>query len=268
MRSLYLDVYFFLNLLADYLICLSAARLCSVRLRRKRYLAAALLGALFALLPILPGFDCLASPWAIFAAALAMGLIAFGNEQQLLRCILAMLLVSSAFGGALYALTLSIGAPVRLSFSRLLAIFLFCYGILKLLSRFHSRWDGSSKAEIRLRFLGREASFSALIDSGNSVRCPRTGEAVLIASPRALRPLFAEYSVCLEELQPVDLLQALSEVPAFAGKMRLIPFHSIGGSGLLPVFRPESLWINGRKEDGLLVAVSREVSGCGFEAIL
>lgn len=268
MRTLYLDAYFILNLLADYLICLSAARLCSVRLRRKRYLAAALLGAFFALLPILPGFGFLSSLWAAVAAEIAMGLIAFGGERQSLRCILAMLPVSAAFGGTLYALSLALGGAVRLSLPRLLAVFLLCYGLLKLLSRFRSRLDESKKAVVRLRFLGRETSFFALVDSGNSACCPSTGEAVLIASPKALRPLFAEYTVFLEELQPVDLLQALAEVPAFAGKLRLIPFRSLGGSGLLPVFRPERLWVNGKQADDLLVAVSPEAAGCGFEAIL
>ena len=90
----------------------------------------------------------------------------------------------------------------------------------------------------------------------------------MIASPSALRPLFAEYTVLLDELQPVDLLQAMAFIPSFAGRLRLIPFHSLGGSGMLPVFRPEKLWINGVETGNLLVAVSREAKGAGFEAIL
>ncbi|MBR1456591.1 MAG: sigma-E processing peptidase SpoIIGA, partial [Oscillospiraceae bacterium] len=43
MEVIYIDALFFLNLLADYLLCLSTGRICGLYLRRARYLAAALL---------------------------------------------------------------------------------------------------------------------------------------------------------------------------------------------------------------------------------
>jgi hypothetical protein len=52
------------------------------------------------------------------------------------------------------------------------------------------------------------------------------------------------------------------------GKIRLIHFRSLGGSGLVPVFRPERIWIDGREGAELMVAVSPEARGNGFEAIL
>ena len=268
MRVLYIDAYFFFNLLADYLICLSTGRLCSLKLRRRRYLAAALLGAFYALACLPPGPGFLSSLPAKLAAAAAMGALAFGAEARPLRCILAMLLVSCAFGGFLYAVSLALESPVLLSLPRLAAFFLFCYGILKLLSRFRRRWDGAKTASVRLNSFGREAEFSALVDSGNSLRSPETGEGVLIASPAALRPLFSEYSVLLEELEPVELIQAFARLPDYAGKLRLIPYRSLSGGGMLPVFRPQRLLINGVKTDNLLVGISREVRGNGYEAVL
>ena len=62
MKSLYLDLFFFLNLSADYLICLSAGRICSLRLRRMRYLLASLLGAVYAALSVLPALAFLSAP--------------------------------------------------------------------------------------------------------------------------------------------------------------------------------------------------------------
>ena len=58
------------------------------------------------------------------------------------------------------------------------------------------------------------------------------------------------------------------QLPEYAGRLRLIPFRSLGGSGLVPVFRPEQIWIDGQEAGDLLVAVSREARGNGFEAIL
>ena len=154
------------------------------------------------------------------------------------------------------------------SIRMMLAVFLFCYGILKLLLYTQSRWDGQRKAQVRLQFSGREAGFDALVDSGNSLRCPETGVSAMIVSPPALHPIFLDYTVCLEELSPVDLVAALSENPEYAGRLRLIPFRSLGGSGLVPVFRPEHIWIDGKETGDLLVAISREACGNGFEAIL
>ena len=44
MQVIYVDSLFCLSLLTDYLLCLTAGRLCGLVLRRRRYLAAALLG--------------------------------------------------------------------------------------------------------------------------------------------------------------------------------------------------------------------------------
>lgn len=268
MEILYLDAFFFLNLLADYLLCLSAARLCCLRLRRGRYLLAALLGAVYAAAALLPGLGFLASPWGKLAAGLAMGAAAFAGEARLLRCLLALWTVSAAFGGLLYALSLGRSGPPGLSLRQLLSAFFLCYGLLKLLGSFRSRWDGKEKAEIRLSLGGKEVSFPALVDSGNSVRDPDTGAAVLVASPRALRPLFGAMGELLETLEPVELLEIFARLPGCSGRLRLIPYRSLGGSGLLPVFRPDRLWVDGEESRDLLVAISSEARGDGFEAIL
>ena len=60
----------------------------------------------------------------------------------------------------------------------------------------------------------------------------------------------------------------VSVIPALAGRFRLIPYTAVGASGLLPVFRPDGLLVDGREEKELLVAVSPSAAGEGFEGIL
>ena len=62
--------------------------------------------------------------------------------------------------------------------------------------------------------------------------------------------------------------QGAEESALCKGKLRLVPFRSLGGGGLLPVFRPEALWVDGKRREDLLVALSREARGEGFDAIL
>jgi hypothetical protein len=56
-------------------------------------------------------------------SALIMGLIAFGGEKRLLRCVGVFLAVSASFGGAVWALTLHAGDMPRLDIRLLFALF-------------------------------------------------------------------------------------------------------------------------------------------------
>ncbi len=265
MKILYADLYFLLNLLVDYLLCLATGRLLSLPLRRLRFGAAALFGAAYALTLCLPLPPFLAAPPLRLAAGLGMGLIAFGREAHPLPCALCLLAVTAAFGGGLYALSLMAGAPPRLDLRLFAALFFLFYALLRLLSGFSSRHRGAPRAGIRLSHLGRELRFTALVDSGNAARDPLTGLDLLIVSPAALAPLFP---APLPQASPVELMERLSGDPAWRGKLRLAPFHSLGGSGVLPIFRPDGLWIDGKRREDLLVALSPLARGDGFEAIL
>lgn len=268
MEIVYIDVLFFLNLLTDYLLCLAAARLCGLYLKRRRYALAALLGALYAVSCVLPGLGFLASPPGKLAVGILLGWVAFGGEKQLLRCMLALLGVSAGFGGVLYALSLAGGGPEPLSVKNLLIGFPLCYGLLRLFSRFRTRRADSRSAQVELRFLGREARFTALLDSGNALSDPATGAGVLVASPHALRPILREYTPLFSELKPVELMEAAAKLALLRGRFRLIPYRALGGTGLLPAFRPEKLTINERENRELLVAISPQAQGEDFDAIL
>ncbi len=272
MRVIYLDSLFLLNGLADYLLCLSAGRLCGLRLRRGRYLAAALLGAAYAVAVYLPGLGFLSLPAGRLGAGVCIGLLAFGKERQPLRCTGVLLLVGAAFGGALWAVSLAggdgTGGFVPLSLPLLMMSFGLCYALLSLLLRARSLLTERQRVSVRLRFLGREAVFLALRDTGNALSDPLTGRHVLVASPHALRPLFRENAPLFEELPPVELLEALGQLPEFSGRFRLLSCSHLGGESLLPVFRPESLLLDGQPSEDLLVAVSPHAAGDGFEALL
>ena len=111
MEVIYIDSLFFLNLVIDYFLCLAAAQVCSVRLRRGRYALAALFGAAYAAAVYLPHLGFLSAPWAKLISGLIMALIAFGAEERPWRCALVLLGVSAAFGGFIWAIGLAGGYP-------------------------------------------------------------------------------------------------------------------------------------------------------------
>ena len=141
MDVIYLDSLFGLNLLIDYCLVLASARVCGVVLHRWRYALAALIGALYAALMVLPGCGWLANGGMKLALGAAMALIAFGGEAHLVRCTVVFFAVSAAFGGAVYAASMlagvspGSGALVTVS-GRVLALsFAACYAAVSLVFR-------------------------------------------------------------------------------------------------------------------------------------
>ena len=86
MEVLYLDRLIAVNFLIDYCLLLAAGRVCGAHLRRWRFALAALIGAAYAGLGVLPGWAWLLHPAMKIALGCLMALVSFGGEAGLARC--------------------------------------------------------------------------------------------------------------------------------------------------------------------------------------
>ena len=261
MESIYIDLHFLLNLLLDYLICLVSARVCGLRLKRLRYLWAAMLGAGYSVVIWLPGLEYAAHGFFQLVCAFAMGFIAFGSERSPIRCTAVFLGISALFGGAVRAL----GGGVRLEM--LLVSFAVCYGALSLFFRSYASLPDKKRVKVAVELGEKRVEFMALVDTGNSLSDPVTGSDVMIACPHALMDLF-ENEPWITELQPTELIELSALLPELRGRFRLVPYSAVGSRGMLAAFRPDGLWVEGEKKPGLLVALSAAAAGDGFEAVI
>ena len=268
MNYIYIDSLFLLSLFTDYLLCLITGRFCGLYLKRLRYLMAALFGAAYAVCVFLPGLSFLALPVMELVCAGIMGLIAFGGEERLGRCIGVFLALSCTFGGIIWALTLHAGAAPAIDLRLLFVLFSLCYAGLGLISRTKLRKSGRETAQVELMLKERRTAFRALVDSGNCLTDPVSGAAVMIVSPRALLPLFPEHRELLETKDAVELVERSGHTSDFPAKLRLIPYANIGGNGLLPIFRPDEIRVNGKPRQGLAVGISAAASADDFDAII
>lgn len=278
MEVVYIDELFALNFIIDYLITLCSARVCGVYLRRGRYALSALIGALYAVGTVLPGLSLLTRPAAKLACGAVMAAVAFAGEEALLKCVLAFFAVTAAFGGAVWASSLLTGsAPAGaityfpMSLRTLLLSFAVCYAAVSAVFRAALKKSRRRIMTVAAALDGRSAVFRALRDTGNSLCDPVTGGDVLIASPTAAaRLLPPECAPILRRSDPIDVLEGLGAVPGMRGRARLIPYSAVGvSSGLLPVFRPDKLMVDGRELAGALIAVSPTLEGGGeYEAVL
>ena len=230
MRTVYADTLLLWNAAVDYLLLLAAGKLCALPLRRGRMALGALWGGGFALL-------CAVFPavFALWTAKLAAGalvvLIGFGADRRTPRADAAA----------------PVSAPV------LLLSFAICYAAAALVFR----RVGAERREIlhtvRLTRRGRVLELRALEDSGNELRDPLSGDAVLVADAAALSPLFDDPS-----LLGLSAPEALAALEGEQGRgLRLLPCTCVAAErALLLCFRPESIEVDGMARRDLLVAVS------------
>ena len=283
MTVIYVDTLFLLNALVDYLLLLAAARLAGEPLRRRRFALGAALGGLYAVAIFLPGLGFLAHPLCRLASAALMLVAAYGGSRRLLRQGVLFIALTCAFGGGVVAIGLLGGTGLTLGngvfYSALdLKIVLLsaavCYGVLTLvfqrLAR-HSASDGEL-VDIKLILRDRSVSFTALVDTGNTLTDPVSGRPVMVAEGERAGPLFPkEHRPGPDDL--TDPAAALTRLGTgeWRGRFRLLPYRSVGvDRGLLLAVRLDALELNGQGRGPALVALSpTPVSdGGGYQALI
>lgn len=220
------------SLLVNALLLLGTARLAGRGISPRRWLAAALLGAAHGAGCLVPGFGFLGGlHWRLVSLGL-MGVLAFGPDGKLC-CIYAML--TMALDGA--ALAAGRGGLWQLP--------LYAAGVF-LLGKFAFGQPGRRLLPVEISGGGKHIRLTALVDTGNELRDPITGQSVLVIGSQAARELTG---LTTEELQrPLETITA-SPLPG----LRLIPYRAVGSeSGLLLAMRFPVVCMGGRRGPGIV----------------
>lgn len=200
-----------------------------------------------------------------------MTIISFGLHRTTPRAVVAVYAVAAAFGGAVYAASGLAGSAngssrfMPVSPRVLLLSFAVCYAAVCLVFRRIARRADRRLCLVQLCHNGTAVSFSALLDTGNELVDPVSGDPVLIADAETLSPLFSG------ELPPMsDPLSALEQLSAHGLRCRLIPCSSVAAErSLLLCFRPDSVRVDGRSRTLLIGISPHRLSPDGqFQAII
>ena len=241
----YVDGVMAINFLVDFLLLLGTNRLAGFPSDKKRLTLAALLGAVYSGVCLLPDFRFLGNLlWRVVSLG-TMGTVAFGWNPGALRRCGVFLLLSLALGG----LAVCIGR------SDLLGLALAA-GVLCLLGRFSFQGPAGSRDYVPLEITHgtQTVKLLALRDTGNTLRDPVTGEQVLVIAPWAACRLTG-----LTEQQLRHPLEAMGAVPG----LRLIPFRTVGqGSGMMLAMAFDQVLV-GNRRGRALVAFAPEGFGDG-----
>lgn len=268
MQVVYVDTLFFLNLLVDYLLLLLTARISGVCARRRDLLTGAVVGAVlsvFLFFPPLPpaaalllrGGTLLATILPAFAKAPVRTWPRLAGTFLLLTTVLAGVLLSLSQrengirlqNGSVYAEIT--GVVMLISFT---AVF-FLSGLVLGKGR---AAPGRHWREIRVETSTGRVDFRVLTDSGNLLRDPVSGRQVIVAESEVLAPLVgmspADLSRLLGESSREQALEQLRQTSGIA--FWLLPVHTITQNGLMVVFRPEKLYVDGKARDDCLLGMT------------
>lgn len=263
MRVIYVDALFLLNFTADYFLLFLTAKSAGLYPSRRRLLLGALFGAVFA---VLFYFLPIHIPFALLLrlmSGICVVLAAFGSMPgvRLLRLCGSFLLMTLLLAGVVFLLSQNIGGIsvhngvlyAEISGTVMLLGFSISYGLANLvLGRGRGHVDRIYH-EVTASLRGSTVHFRALADSGNLLRDPVSGSRVIVTDGDVLLQLLGS-----------EAMNALREVPPSLARLRelcgtpfwLLPADTAAGHGILPVFRAEKLYIDGKPSREYLIAVA------------
>lgn len=287
---IYVDMLFLINFLMDYAVLWAAARLAQVRIVPWRLGGAAVAGALYSVLVLLPGLKFLSPIWARLLMSLLMLIIGFVPLawQRFGQLLLYFYLVAFTMGGAVLGFIYFISnISIHPAFGNLPLPYLWlavALGTAVLLGKWGAAFlqrtflQGLLKVPVRIKIQEHEVKVDGLVDTGNQLVDPLTGAPVIIVEygvlapflPAGIKNIFSSGG----EVDTVKLSEGFQE-EGWPLPLRLIPFTTIGKRhGMLVGFKPAeiSLFIGDRqvRKNNVIVGIySRRLSPKGtYRALL
>lgn len=242
--EVYIDVLFLVNLVLDYLLLSVTARLLKCTATHLRIFLGSLVGAfgycLFFVLPIPAGaLKILLLHGAVGSLMVWIGLRP-RKAAAFLKCLVSMYLGAFLLGGVIGWLYPYIGGRLLGNFLLLSAL---SYAVICLILKTYDYFRDKRTKFCRAVLFngGRKQIVGGLLDTGNCLKDPVTGQRVHVTDYEAVKGLFGETE--LKEL--LSMYEYRNEESAAAThNFRYIPFRSVGKAhGLLPAITIDQITI-------------------------
>lgn len=280
-QTVYIDLYFMINLGMDFLCLFLAGRLLSLKISPLRLLAASAFGGAYACAVLLVGIGAplsLALDAAACVITCAAAFLKKGELKALGATSLVFAAVSILLGGvmtALFSLFNRIGLDRLLGSEQDadgLSVWLFL--LLAILGGLGSAFGGRRlisrsvrrRCRLELRWGCRAKVFSALCDNGNLLREPISARPCVIVGLRTARAILPRDVIEAVEQRNAALLSSEN-----ARRLRVIPVSTVNGGGMMYAFRADSVRLDcgkGFREADAFAAFCEEDIKGGVEALV
>ncbi len=232
---IYADILFLVNLYVDYFILLGVKKFYNLRTKTSRLLLGAVTGAVVSLISLFMLNDIINYILAlIFGLLVCFASFYDGNIKILIKYYASFLFISFAFSGIVLMLSFLtksaavIGGKPYFQISPLLLLIFtsLSYGASELMRILRGKGENPFLFhKIVVEQNGCIVELFAKKDTGNDLKEPFSGLPVVVAEKDSLKEIKTEKTEIY----------------------RLVPFNTLGGSGLIPAFKPEKMYL---KKDG------------------
>lgn len=250
-RAVYADELIFINLIVNYFLILAAAFVSGTDFKRKRVFLGAVVGGISSLIIFIPAAHIALSVITKLILSAVIVMCSFSNKSvsQFIRRYSAFFLVNFIFAGVMLAVWFTF-KPDGMVYNNgtlyfdinavmLVALTVLCYLVVTAVSKIFWRKAPKAhcgKAEITVG--GEKIKTNALLDTGNGLFDAFTGKPVVIAQYAAVKELLPS---ALGGFFGSGSLSDCNVPDGWSGKIRLIPFNTVGCKGLLPSFRCDEI---------------------------
>ncbi len=248
-QTVYLDLLFLVNFSMDFLTFYLSSKILSLPLSTPRAIAAAICGGIYADASLFLPFDSLASLACDLLACAVMVCIAYGKRgkwKEVPFFSIVYFAVSMALGGFMTAMFNLLN---RAGVSELLSgggakedgISVWLFAALALVSavacalggKFFRRRAALPTAGVRITYMGKSKSLTALVDSGNLLRDPISARPCVVVNAASVADIIPHELSSLCDGKRLDASRVSSVSEESAKRLRLIPGRTANGSSLM-----------------------------------
>lgn len=256
-QTIYIDVLIAVNLFTNYFILLATAKFLHLKVNRLKVISGATIGAIFSLYILFPEVNILIS--LIIKLFISAGIvwITFCSPRSnfYLKTILCFYSINFGFSGIMLATWFAIrpngmlvkNGVVYFNISPVILILstMISYFIIEIISKtVGKRENRDDFCELEVAILGKSFFLKAKMDTGNSLKEPFSSLPVVVVCKRFLKGVVPdEYMEILDFSE--QNFNSFDFKSKFQKRLRLIPFSSISGKGILPAFKPDYIMLKG-----------------------
>lgn len=251
-QVIYIDVLLCVNLLINYVILILEAKLLNLRIKRKRLILSALMGSFYSIFIFFDQINLLLSLFIKLLMSITIILIAYGfiNTRSFVKSIVTFYFINFIFGGIIFCIWYFIspkGIFIKngivyfdISPTFLILSTVVIYFSIKIYQYFLGESDlHNSFCDLEILNKGKTVKLFAKVDTGNILKEPFSNKSVIVAEYESLKDILPP--------EVKNYIQDNVEDWTAKGKktslLRVIPYSTVSGEGLLPAFIPEKVTI-------------------------
>lgn len=277
MKTLYVDVYFFINFTIDLLALYFSSIFCKIPIAIHRLIISSLLGAAYAVAAVVFVIDA-QKIYLVSATVLLLMIVIVSNKISVYRKLkyaVAFLLFEILIGGLVYygyclldrlfenAENIKPGSENR-NLLILSLIILLSIGVLKLTVSFLGSVRSEKNVKLIISCFNKEYVFDGLVDTGNLAVDPMDKTPVMLINGKLCKRMFGFEDLNIDGLSSYRM--------DFGKRLRIIPVSFGGNKKILYGIKPDYAYaVIGKKNEEIKVVVavnSEEDNFGGYDALI